>query len=643
MNILLASLAVSTALGTGLLPQDNRIVYDHAVKAAYLADLAADRAWTSCATPEALKAHQREVRARLIDALGGFPARTPLNLRSFGRVERDGYSVERLMFESQPNHHVTAPLFRPLPDNTPGLRPGVLVTCGHSVNGKASEGYQRGALQAAKRGMVALIYDPIDQGERAQCRAKPSIFNCPGHNNIGSRAELLGWNTARFRIWDGMRALDVLSECPGVDPNRLGVMGHSGGGTMTSWIMALDDRVRAAAPSGFLSSLRSVLEQCGPQDAEQAVFGELAFGFNHLGHILLRAPSPVLHCASFGDFFPYLGVLETAEKARSVYAMLGKSEAYRLSDTIGPHHWHESTRTLANDWMAHCLKGCPAPGDVQAYRDLQFGFRYGAVDTALGYEPKGFLHMSTNRWQASVTPTGRTLDLPGERTVYDLMQDEASRQKALRVKVTPELVRSCAGIRRAAEIPYAVRDPHHQGAVEFATLVTDDGTPLPTVTCGAGNRVLFVADVAKRSQLAAEVERLVAASNRVTVVDVRGYGENAKSLHRYYAAVEGDEELSRLYAICGRHFVGKRAEDILVAARHAGCVGKAKLIAKGRAAIAAAHAFFVEPDLFESLELIDPPQSWADALTRHDTTLRFADTVRGAWRYYDWTDLTVRP
>jgi len=643
MNIL-ASLVLASALGANLLPRGNRIVYDNALKAAYLADLAADRAWTVCTTPEALKARQAEVRAKLVAALGGFPERTPLNLEVRGRVEREGYVVEKLLFESQPGHHVTAHLFLPRAKNVsegcPGLRPGILIPCGHSMNGKASQGYQRGAVQAALRGMVALVYDPIDQGERAQCRENPALFNCDGHNNIGVRAELVGWNAARFRIWDGMRALDVLAERHGVWPERLAVMGHSGGGTMTSWIMALDDRIAAAAPSGFLSSMRSVLERCGPQDAEQFVFGELAFGFNHLGHIVLRAPSPVLHCASHGDFFPLLGVMETAERAQAIYDMLGASDAYRLSDTIGPHHWHESTRTLANDWMAHRLLGCRAPGPTQDYRELQYGFDYAKVDTGLGYEPRSLADMYTNRWEATVTPTGRTLDLPGERTVYDILRDEAARQRAARAPLAPEAVRARAQIRSAGEILFHVRNADHTDEAEFATLVTDDGTPVPTVTLGRGTPVLFVADAAKRGDLEPDVAKLVAAGHRVTVADLRGYGETATGPMKFYSVKEGDEVITQMYATVGVELVGKRAEDAIAAAKFATFGGrKVKLVAKGRAAVAAVHAYYTARELFSSVELLEPPPSWRELFEKPALRGRFADIVHGAYALYDWADL----
>ena len=632
-----SAVPLEKALARAMLPKGNRIVYDNAVKAVYEADLAADAAWTACATPEALKVHQAKVRKDVLAALGGFPERCPLNVVVTGREQRDGYSVEKLYFESQPKHYVTANLFLPDAAKFPGKRPGIVVPCGHSTNGKGSCGYQRGALQAAKAGMVAMVYDPIDQGERRQSRQSAALWNCSAHNNVGRRAELLGWNTARFRTWDGIRALDVLAARSEVDAAKLGVMGHSGGGTMTSWIMALDDRVACAAPSGFLSTMRAVCEQCGPQDAEQFVFGELAIGFNHLGHIVLRAPSPVLHCSSHGDFFPFSGVLETSVRAQGVYNMLGASTAYSLSDTLGPHHWHESTRTRAVAWMDQWLQDGKGVGAMQDHRNLQYGFDYAKVDVGLGYEPKNLDHMRTNGWAATVTPTGSTLDLPGSRTVYDLMKDEAERAKKGRPKLSVETVRDVA---RIGEADFKVCNSSFENGVDWATLVRGDGTPIPVATIGKGLPVLLVSDATTRAALAKTVAKLVAAGKRVTVADIRGFGETSKLVHAFYGVKEADEELAQLAGLVGVSFVGKRAEDVLAAAKYAGAGYPVELIAQGRTAVAAAHARFVGgKELFSGFTVENAPASWGELFENDAQPYRFADVVNNAWRYYDWTDL----
>ena len=625
-----------------LLSTNNTIVCDDAAKRVFEADAAIDRAWTACRTPAEVKARQQKVREALVASFGGYPERTPLNAVVTGRIQRDGYSIEKVMFESRPHHHVTANVFLPDPIRYPGRRPGVIVPCGHSMNGKASLAYQRGAVKATKLGLVVMVYDPIDQGERRQCRGDEKMWNCIAHNNVGRRAELLGWSTASFRIWDGMRALDYLETRADVDAAHLGVMGHSGGGTMTSWIMCLDDRVRCAAPSGYLSTMRAVCAVCGPQDAEQFTFGELAFGFNHLGHIVLRAPSPVLHCASHTDFFPFFGVLDTAGAARVVYATLGAAEAYRLSDTIGPHAWHESTSSYAGDWMNLHLQGVKLEKTMADYREMQYGFAMDKVDAGVGYDPKGLEEMRTNRWEASATPTGCTLDLPGERTVYDLMADEAARQSSARPPLTREAVRRIAGIREPRQIAYKVRNTSTREGVDLAVLVMDDGAPVPVRTFGKGEPVLYVTDTEKPDEAEAEARAIAAAGCRVTFADLRAFGETSKGHHVYYSLGGGDEEIARLYALVGVNLTGKRAEDAIAAAAYAGQGTPVKLIAKGRACVAAAHAAYVARGLrFSSLELREPPLSWAGLFADDAKPYRFAETVYGAWKAYDWTDLAA--
>ncbi|MCA9132379.1 MAG: acetylxylan esterase, partial [Planctomycetales bacterium] len=208
-------------------------------------------------TEEDARSYQQKMKDFFVERLGGFPQRTPLNPHSVARYERDGYIVEKVVFESRPNFHVTALLFLP-PGKGPF--PGVLVPCGHSGNGKAETKYQRASILMAQNGMAALCYDPLGQGERHQVRLDDGRTSPPNHTILGVSCIPLGTNFAQFRIWDGMRALDYLASRPEVDPDRLGCTGNSGGGTLTCYLMALDERIGCAAPSCYVTSMRSLLE-----------------------------------------------------------------------------------------------------------------------------------------------------------------------------------------------------------------------------------------------------------------------------------------------------------------------------------------------------------------------------------------------
>ncbi len=266
IGILLAAVATSRADEFTVLPAaidgvaPAEMLHRHLMQTTAKALDRRDAEYGRIKTSEELTAYQRRQRRFFLDQLGELPARSPLNPRIVGRQSRDGYRIEKVIFESQPRHYVTAILY--LPDARPPY-PGVLVPCGHSVNGKARDLYQRMPILLAKNGMAALCYDPIDQGERHQLltpEGKPRAASSTlGHSLLGVGSILLGRNTATFRIWDGMRAIDYLQSRPEIDPARIGCTGISGGGTLTSYLMALDDRNVAAAPGCYLTTMRRLM------------------------------------------------------------------------------------------------------------------------------------------------------------------------------------------------------------------------------------------------------------------------------------------------------------------------------------------------------------------------------------------------
>src|SRR5690606_10957080 len=139
-------------------------------------------------------------RAWFEQAIGGLPpGDTPLNARVTGTIEREGYTVEKVLLESQPGFIVTAALFLPASGEYEPPYPAVLVACGHSHEGKAYEAYQRGCALLALNGVAAMIFDPVDQGERLQTReheGTPPSWGTAAHNELGIGAMLLGNNTS---------------------------------------------------------------------------------------------------------------------------------------------------------------------------------------------------------------------------------------------------------------------------------------------------------------------------------------------------------------------------------------------------------------------------------------------------------------
>ena len=331
-------------------------------------DVEADVAWTKLADRAGYDAYRKAMYAKMMSALGEWPARTPLNAKTVATLKRDGYRIEKVIFESMPNLFVTANLFVPDGD---GKRPAIVMSCGHADEGKDCDIYLRACVIAVKQGFVALMYDPYEQGER---REFAGVGSTKHHNVIGIKSSLLGWSMPMLRIWDGMRAIDYAESRPEVDKDRIGFMGQSGGGTMTALMTAADWRLKATAPSCYLTSLRHLCESMGPQDAEQNIFGQLAFGLNHTGYVLLPDTKVAVTCR-FRDMFSIYGTLDLFRTVQTLGAKIGTADHYALNSAPGPHGWTESTETASVDWMRAWLKDERGllPLDCTKYRPLDIG------------------------------------------------------------------------------------------------------------------------------------------------------------------------------------------------------------------------------------------------------------------------------
>jgi dienelactone hydrolase len=233
------------------------------------------------------KAYVREVMTRDV---GGFPERTPLNPRITGVLDRGDYVIEKVIFESQPHFYVTANLYLPKTGRPP--YPAVLYPLGHELGAKSHSAWQQMLGSLAKKGYVALAWDPIGQGERIQIydhdfedsKVRASTTE---HTVQGIQCLLIGDHLARYTIWDGMRALDYLLSRPEVDAKRVACTGNSGGGTHTAYLSALDDRIQARRRA--VTSVHGA--RCctiGPQDAR---YFHLRDGLDYPDFIYAFAPN----------------------------------------------------------------------------------------------------------------------------------------------------------------------------------------------------------------------------------------------------------------------------------------------------------------------------------------------------------------
>jgi dienelactone hydrolase len=316
----------------------------------------------------AIEARQKWVRATFWKLVGGEPERTPLNPRTTGRLERDGYQLEKVVYESQPGLHVSANLYIPTGGRPP--YPGVLFQMGHALDGKASPLYQRCCQGLARLGFAVLGFDPMGQGERTYYPGvKPSRTRLGSaddeHTVPGRQMLLLGDSSTRMQTWDAVRSLDYLASLPFVDRARLASAGQSGGGTNTMLLAAVDGRLACAAVACPNTENLAVADFHSPgstDDAEQNFPGSGPVGFDRWDLVYPLAPKPLLVAVSERDFFGTYSPMyiengrEEFGRLARVYDLLGRKGQLAWFSTPLPHGLHYEMRLAIYRWFRRWLQ-----------------------------------------------------------------------------------------------------------------------------------------------------------------------------------------------------------------------------------------------------------------------------------------------
>src|SRR5690554_4961832 len=290
---------------------------------------------------------QKEMRQIMWKVLGPLPDKTPLNPQITGKVQKDGFSIENIIYESLPGFYVTASLF--LPDNLQKPNPAILFCSGHSTEAYRKQSYQMPLLNLVKKGFIVLAIDPVGQGERLQYFDIEKGLSIIGsstkeHSYPSVQTALIGQSVARYFVWDGIRGIDYLVGRKEVDSKRIGVHGLSGGGTQTAYISALDDRVAASAPACYITSYRRLMESIGVQDGEQNFYHGLINNIDHADFIEMRAPKPTLIMANTSDFFSIQGARETYAELKNVYSIFAKEENIEIVEDDYGHGYTQKNR-----------------------------------------------------------------------------------------------------------------------------------------------------------------------------------------------------------------------------------------------------------------------------------------------------------
>lgn len=589
-------------------------------------------------TADDVQAWAKKRREYFLEQLGPFPEKTPLNAQTVRTIRAEGYRIECVIFESRPGHHITANLY--LPESTSPV-PAIVVSSGHSRTAKTADYNQRFALMMVRLGMAALCFDPIGQGERSQVLDDAHQPEHEGttteHFLVGIGSTLVGRNTASYRLWDAMRSIDFVCSRPEIDAARIGFTGCSGGGTMTSYVMALDERVTCAAPACYLTNFRKLIETIGPQDAEQNIFGQVSFGLDHPDYIILRGPKPTLISSTTQDFFAIDGSWDTFRQAKRVYGILGAPERVDLVEIEGSHGVQPQNLATIGHWMQRWLLKSDQPVPAREIPVRQ---------------PEELM----------CTDHGQVLQLPGEKSVFDLNAESAAelriqrqcRWDALAPEQQREQIRNILRLRDNHERQppkwedrgRVNRESYH---IDRLVLHTDQGHVIPGLTyhpvVPSDEAYLYLHDGGKTAAGLAggAIEQLVSDGFAVVSIDLRNQGELAQSKADPLLT---DWKTYSLAYLLGESMLGLRVEDALNAAdfvafyqKHRDKPRKVHLVAEGAAGIVALHAAAIHPELFTTVTVKGSPESWESLVKETRPSGQLDSVVHGVLRTYDLPDL----
>ncbi len=379
------SAAAPRVLPEGKLPNDSRL--------GPLKDLNGYFPFDVPATREAWDQRSVELRRQVLVATGlwPMPEKTPLNAVIHGRAERDGFTVEKVYFESLPGHFVTGLLFRP--ENKSGRGPAVLCPHGHggrlqdygaanmaklieagAEKFEASGRYPKLARCAtlARMGCVVFIFDMLGYADSVQIPSslahgfrtqRPEFDTKESWGLFSTQAELRLQSIMGIQTWNSIRALDFLCSLPDVDPNRVGVTGGSGGGTQTILLGAIDPRPIVDFPQGMVSTSMQ-----GGCTCENCCL--LRVGTSNVELAALFAPRPQGMTAA-NDWTKEMMTKGFPELQR-LYAMLGAKDNVMCEPQLHfPHNYNYVTRALMYSWFNKHLKlGLEEPIVEQDYKPL---------------------------------------------------------------------------------------------------------------------------------------------------------------------------------------------------------------------------------------------------------------------------------
>lgn len=587
-------------------------------------------------TPEAVLEYAARAKKRIREVfdLEKLP-RTELNMRITGVHEFGCYTLKTLLFESVPGYFVTADLYLPSPMDSPV--PAVLHLCGHNSDGKSCTNGVSLDVGFAANGIAVLNIDPVCQGERYQHFMENELDICGAHNVLGKELVLFGEHFPAWRAWDALRAMDLLCELPEIDSTKLMLTGCSGGGTMTTWVNALEDRLIASAPSCAVTRWRRTVENELPIDAEQMPPSLAGEGFDMADFLVATLPRPILVSGETNDFFDERGQQEVGRELEKLSAIL--DAPVKSTFFTGPN--------------GHGLK----PEQREAIRAFFF--------KAAGIPQRGIAEDDIPRpatEQKLAAPGGDVFNLEGNKGALTLMKERCAEviaaRKALSKEETVEALKKCLALPAEVPVPSDYRRLPQQTFKdeEHAVnryLIENDERILGVLHAWADEAyfqlpkcktaVLYLPDF-ECKEMETLPEELYSGqilygfdSFGVGNLIPASCGVASRKIDSFYGAFWHFAGMSYML---GKSFPGLQMEGILAALKLLRSKGleKVTLIGRGYGAMLASYTALLAEDMVGKTILLDAPPAFEELIGTYNTR-SLSGMVPGILKYTDWTGI----
>lgn len=448
------------------------------------------------------------------------PGERPLNAKVTGSLIRKGYRIEKIQYESFPQHHVTANLYL---SDIKGKLPAAILFCGHEDQAKATESYQQTAILLATNGFVVLVVDPISQSERHQLISKDGKPLTRGgtteHTLLNQSSNLVGSSAPADELLDNIRSMDYLYTRPEVDTSKIGCIGNSGGAMQCMYFAGYDRRVKLVVVCSYLATRDRTFELSGPADGCAQIPGEGKAGLELNDYLLAAAPAPVLVLAGRYDFIDYTGTVEAFNELKTIYKQIGHESKVSFFTYDDGHGISKPKREVAVTWFRKWFYN-----DSKAVKENEL--------------------MVSNEKELMVTETGQVgssfnQEMPVQQRNRMLSDSFASQRARFLNRPKADVL---ADIRKMLSLPAATgvenedRGKAFINGISFTKIIlrSKDRIPVPILiakpSSSATGTILWISDAGKKKIADSNiVDSYLKSGYNVILADLSGFGETMDS------------------------------------------------------------------------------------------------------------------